>query len=98
MKLLVLITAGVVLAGCVPLKSGHVLVIGFGVVSTSHSNEMASVTRTSALGLVASDLPGTKLAVGYASSMVISVKTNSNLLIEVTQAPLSPITIAVPPR
>lgn len=95
-KLWPCLTLVLVLSGCA-LQSGKQtrLIIGFGVVSVSDTNQnLAQVTRTKALGLTVSDQPGLKFGVGYSSSVVVAVKTNANLLIEVDDRPGEPLKVS----
>lgn len=90
MKISIIALMLVLLAGCsLPFKNGkgttYHLIIGAGLVTT-HSNDTNAViaTRTKALGVSVSDQPGTKLAVGYSSSKVVSVaEGNNNVLVEI---------------
>jgi hypothetical protein len=74
--------------GCVPVTSNgvrHTLVLGFGVVSTpAIEKPAAQITKTKAIGLVLSDQPGMKAGIGYASSTVTQVRTNQNLIVDVS--------------
>lgn len=75
-------------SGCVPVTSNgvrHTLVLGFGVVSTpTIETPAAQITKTKAIGLVLSDQPGMRAGVGYMSSMVTQVRTNQNLIVDVS--------------
>ena len=84
------------LSGCA-LRSGKQtrLIIGFGIVSVSDTNtNVALVTRTKAIGFSVSDQPGLKFGAGYSSSVVVAVKTNANLLIEVDDRPGEPLKVS----
>lgn len=83
------------LSGCVlPSGKQHRLIIGFGVVSISDTNQnIAQVTRTKAIGFTVSDQPGLKFGAGYSSSVFVAVKTNANLLIEVDEQPGQPLKV-----
>lgn len=76
------------LSGCVPLTSNgvkHTLVLGFGIVSTpAIEKPAAQITRTKSIGLVLSDQPGMRAGLGYTSSLVTQVRTNQNLIIDVS--------------
>lgn len=85
-------------SGCVPIRQNgttHYLVIGFGVVSVNNTNrEVAQVIRANALGVMVSNRG---MTAGYSATTSVSIKTNENVLIEVKQAPLKPLTVCVPP-
>lgn len=85
-------------SGCVPFRTNgttHYLVFGVGVVSVNNTNlDVAQVTRANALGVMVSNRG---LTAGYSATTSVSIKTNENVLIEVKQAPLKPLTVCVPP-
>lgn len=61
--------------------------LGFGVVKVDDTHAaMATATRVKAVGLTISDQPGLRVGLGYASSSVVSVKTNANIVVEVEPA------------
>lgn len=84
-------------SGCVPIKqkgTTHYLVLGVGVVSVNNTNkEVAGVSRANVVGFMASER-GAKL--GYATESTVSVKTNENVIVEVTKSPFGPLKVDVP--
>lgn len=76
------------LSGCVPLTSNGVrrtLVLGFGVVSTpAIEKPAAQITRTKCIGFVLSDQPGMRAGIGYTSSTITQIRTNQNLIVDVS--------------
>lgn len=96
MKRLCLLMA-LMLAGCsVTDKSGtkHTVIIGFGIVSVNLTNGAAGVYKTQLLGVGVSDMPGVRLGVGYANS--VTVCATSNVVIEVSDSPGSPMKVSSP--
>jgi hypothetical protein len=88
----------VILTSCVSRTSGgmrHTFILGFGVVSTTITNELATVSRLQAIGLVVN---GQKTVFGAVSDLTTVVHTNADIVIEVTKTPLSPLRVNVPPR
>jgi hypothetical protein len=85
------------LAGCAPFHKGdttHYVVIGFGVVSVPRTNTSpVQVVKSQAIGLSVSDQPGIKFGIGYSSSTTVSIHTNQNVLIEVSDRPLAPLKV-----
>jgi hypothetical protein len=85
------------LTGCVPFQSNgtkHILVLGLGWVSVPMTNAPgAQVTKSQTIGLIVSDQPGTKVGLGYASSTVVQVNTNQNILVEVSSKPGQPLKV-----
>ncbi|MCO5170713.1 MAG: hypothetical protein M9894_30655 [Planctomycetes bacterium] len=93
--------AGLLLSGCaIPLHAGpttHHLIIGLGVVSTNETPHAAVVTNMTAFGISASDRPGFKFAVGYASSAVVAVPDEAeDVRVEVIQRPFGPLRVTAP--
>lgn len=83
--------------GCsVTDKSGtkHTVILGFGIVSVNQTNTAAAVYKTQLLGLGVSDMPGVRLGIGYANSVTVCVR--SNALVEVSDAPGSPLNVRTP--
>lgn len=78
-----------VICGCVPFNYNgkrHTVILGFGIVTTGTTNEeLATIARTRAIGIATDSTPSWRAMVGYTHSTVISVKTNSNLLIEINK-------------
>ncbi len=65
-------------------ETRHFLIIGVGV--TAHKtakDEAATVISSRSLGLTISDMPGVKASLGFASTKMVSVNQNANLLIQV---------------
>ena len=95
---LLLCLALLLVSGCVPIRKGgttHYVVVGFGVVSVNNTNrDVAQVIRANALGVMVSNRG---MMAGYSATTSVSTKTNENVLIEVKQAPLKPLTVCVPP-
>jgi len=82
----ILITAlALLLAGCTFQKNGvvHHVIIGFGVVSVNKTNLAAQVTSAKAVGVYCSDAPGAKFVAGYLDQTTTSIRTNSNVILEV---------------
>jgi len=98
LRVSLLVSVLLLVSGCVPLRQGgttHYLVLGIGVVSVNRTNQaVAEVTRANALGVMASRRG---LTVGYAAETSVGIKTNENVVIEVKQAPLKPLSVCVPP-
>ena len=86
------------LAGCAPYvdKSGtrHYIVIGFGIVSVSKTNDAVQVVKNSSLGVEVQSRPF-KLAVGADSTTEIAVKTNANVSVELESLPLKPMKVDI---
>lgn len=87
----------VCLAGCAPFHKGdttHYVVLGFGVVSVPRTNTSpVQVVKAQAIGLSVSDQPGIKFGAGYSSSTTVSIHTNQNILIEVSDRPFAPLKV-----
>lgn len=80
--------------------SVHHLIVGFGVVTTAKDDENAGVLaiKTQAIGLQLSDQPGIKFALGYSDCSVVLVpETTKNIVVEVSQPVLGPLTVEVNP-
>jgi len=75
----------------------HYVVVGFGVVSVKEVEKPAVVaTDAHVLGLVVSDRPGLKFAVGYASGMVVTVPEGaSDVRVQAARRPFGLVTIEV---
>lgn len=77
------------LTGCVPFNttgSRHYLVLGFGLISVNSTNQsVADITRSHVLGVCGTLGPLPGVSAGYISTATISVKTNSNVLIDVSK-------------
>jgi hypothetical protein len=82
-------------AGCSTTgKDGtrHYIVIGFGLVSVNTTNlASAEVYKMQVLGISASDMPGVRLNMGYASSLVVLVPANNSAILEISDGPFSPL-------
>jgi len=79
----------VLLTGCVPFSRNgtrHYLVLGIGIVSVNNTNQtVADITKAHVLGIYGALEPVPGLSAGYVSTTTISVKTNSNVLIDVSK-------------
>lgn len=69
------------LTGCTIERKGvvHHVIVGFGVVSVNKTNLDAQVVQARALGVYGS---GSVFAAGYLNQTTTTVKTNSNVIIE----------------
>ncbi len=93
-------------ASCsIPIKgkneSVHHLIIGIGIVTTAKEDKNIGVlaVKTQTIGLQLSDQPGLKFALGYSDSSVVSVpETTENIVVEVNQPVLGPLTVEVNPK
>lgn len=89
------------LTGCIYIPSktgtGHVLVVGIGVVSVNdRTNQALVATSTHVLGMQVSDQPGLKFGLGYASGVVTTVTDGAeDVRAEISQCPFGPLTITV---
>ena len=84
----------------VPLHEGestlHYLVMGVGILTIPKPETSAGVlaTRLQALGVSVSNHPGMKLAIGYTSSMAVSVPDGAeDVRVEISQRPGGPLII-----
>lgn len=73
------------LAGCTIHRGGveHHVIFGFGVVSVNKTNLAAQVTSARAVGVYCSDAPGAKFVAGYLDQTTTSIRTNSNVILEI---------------
>ncbi len=89
------------LSGCIYIPSktgtGHVLVVGIGVVSVNdRTNQALVATSTHVLGMQVSDRPGLKFGLGYASGVVTTVSDGAeDVRAEISQCPFGPLTVTV---
>lgn len=96
----------IAVSGCTGIKyrdekgTIHHLIIGMGIVSIPKQENKtgAFVSKTEVIGVHASNQPSLKLGVGYSASSFIAVpESTENIVIEVSQKPLGPLTVDVNP-
>lgn len=78
----------------------HHLIIGVGIVSIPKPENKtgAFVSKTEVIGVHASNQPTLKLGIGYSESSFIAVpESTENIVVEVFQKPLGPLTVDVNP-
>lgn len=84
-------------SGCVPIRKNgttHYLVVGVGVVSVNNTNrDLAQVVRANALGVLVSNRG---MTAGYSAETSVSVRTNDNIAVEVSQSPFKSLNVCVP--
>jgi len=91
----VLLLAG--LPGCFTVRgkdgTAHHVVLGFGVISTKESPDgLMTVTKSSVLGVHATNSPGMQLGIGLSKSLVTTVKAGAeDVRAEVVELPGGPI-------
>lgn len=75
----------------------HYLILGAGLVSVNDQKSDAAVAvRTHSLGIAVSDIPGMRLAAGYASSKYVAVADGrKDLIIEIEDRPHGDLTVNV---
>ena len=92
-------------SGCIqiPLQEttskAHHLILGIGVVSMAkgEGEDAALVTRYTALGLSATDQPGLRVGLGYASGTTVTVSDRAeNVLVEASQSPTGILRVSSP--
>lgn len=79
----------------------HHFIIGIGIVSAPKNNGEYGVlaTKTQALGVYLSDQPGLKLGVGYSSASTVIIPDDSeNIIVEISQPPMGPLSIVANPK
>jgi len=94
------LTAGLalLLTGCVNFtdNSGtrHYVVIGFGVISVSRTNQPIQVIKNQLVGAEFQTLP-VGFSAGYKSSTEMSVATNVSANIEIQNSPFKPLKVEI---
>lgn len=93
---------GLGFAGCVVIsgknQTKYHLILGLGVVAVSDVNQTSMVaTDVHSLGVMVSDRPDIKLAIGYVSSAVVTVAEGArDVRAEVSRKPWGPLVVDVP--
>jgi len=80
---LALVAALLLLTGCSYERNGVVrhVIIGFGVVSVTKTNPVATISRSQAVGIVAN---GPQVSLGYVNATVLMAdKTATNIVLEI---------------
>jgi hypothetical protein len=83
-RCLILVGLSLALVGCVPIRHNgktYHLVLGFGIVRVSQTNEI-TVVKTTALGAYAGD---GRFNLGWSSIYCARVPTNANAILEITK-------------
>ncbi|MGE0680435.1 MAG: hypothetical protein AB7P69_05945 [Candidatus Binatia bacterium] len=87
------------LSGCVTIpgkgQSKYHFILGFGIVAVSDPQQTAMVaTDVHSLGVMISDRPDVKLAIGYVSSAVVTVAEGAeDVRAEITRKPWGPLIV-----
>lgn len=98
---LIFIAGALFLTGCVNFNRGgttHHVILGFGIVSANSTNQAAAnVVKTQVIGLGFNDSgAGAHFDLGYGTTTVVSIVTNQNIVIEVSDVPGKPLTVDIP--